>query len=470
MKRKKGILVIMAIVGALAGFAPITVRAETVSGGDAGKQTEQQIIYQQPAVVVPQPMAQISSKGAEGKLSAGQEFLTEITIKNKGTVTMERPVVTVAPSEQVLAVDNTNSSYEVKDIEPGKSQAITLRWKMGEKLSGNNNEIGITVKFYYNNGSGLSQGTDSGKILLSTDGAANVIEGSAPNLIISGFSYGGEPIAAGEDLDLSVILLNTSKVKKIENLVVSADNGEGLSLRDTSNTFYFESLKPGKETTLTLPLKVSAMDKNTSAAVTFQMKYEYVDNEKRSTVSTSQVVAVPVYQKDCFTVLETILPQEPVAGEEQTVSVKYVNEGRGEVSNVKAELLGSDEEGGKVQYLGNFEAGKTGSINFIVTPAQAGKISYTVKITYEDANLEPKEQEVPVEFEVAEPVADTDITDMNTEVEAPQNDRMIKTAAIGGVGILLIVTTAGTLIKGKRRKERAEKFENLMFDNKDMEE
>lgn len=452
----------MAVIAALTAVSPVTALAGSVSGGDS-----QDHPYVQPITVVfPQPMAQISSKGGEGKLVAGQEFVTEITIKNKGIVNMERPVVTVAPSDQVLAVDNTNSSFEVKDMKPGDTQSITLRWKMAEKLTGNGSEINVGVKFYYNNGSGLSQGTDSGKILLNAQGTdPNTIDSSVPNVIVQDFTYGGQAVAAGEDLDLEMTFRNTGKARKIENLVISAENGEGISLRDSANTFYFESLGAGKDAKLKLPLKVSPLNKNTSAAVIFHFKYEYVDNNKRSAVSSDQTVMVPVYQKDRFTLLETVLPQNPISGEEQNVSIKYVNEGKGDVSNVKAKLTGDGVEGGRVQYLGNFEPGKSGSINFLVTPAVQGKNTYSVHITYEDANLEEKEIELPFVLEAGEPAEEMSLTGMEYGEEPSGQGGALRTASAGAGMALAAVLAAAGIVRGiKRKKIRTEEKDLFLTD------
>lgn len=461
-KGKKTIIT-MLMIAALTAASPATALAGSVSGGDSQDHTNVAPV----TVVIPQPMAQISSKGGEGKLVAGQEFLTEITIKNKGIVNMERPVVTVAPSDQVLAVDNTNSSFEIKDMKPGDTQSITLRWKMAEKLTGNGSEINVGVKFYYNNGSGLSQGTDSGKILLSAQGTdPNTIDSSVPNVIVQNFSYGGQAVAAGENLDLEVTFCNTGRTAKIENLVISAENGEGISLRDSANTFYFGSLGAAKEAQLKLPLKVAPLNKNTSAAVTFHLKYEYVDNNKRSVVSSDQIVTVPVYQKDRFTLLETVLPQNPMSGEEQNVSIKYVNEGKGDISNVKAKLTGTGDEGSKVQYLGNFEPGKSGSINFLVTPAAPGRNTYSVKITYEDANLEEKEIEVPFVLEAGEPVEDTSLIGLDYGEEPSGQGSALGTAAIAmGVAAAGILTAAAIVRSVKRKKSRTQEMDLFITDD-----
>lgn len=432
--------------------------AADVSGGNSSQEE-----ISRPVPVIPQPLVQVSSKGAEGTLQPGQEFLTEITFKNKGVVAVERPVVTLTPSTNISAVDNTNSSYEVKDIKPGESQSITLRWKMADNPSVGSNEIGVGIKFYYNNGSGLSQGNDEGKILLSSNTAAQTIDGVTPNVIIQSFDYGNGPVAAGEDFQLEMSVQNTDSTHKIENLMVTAEVGEGLNISGSTNVFYFKSLGGGKEQTFTLPLQVAPTARSSAANVTFQFKYEYVDNEKRSQASSSQLVAVPIYQKDRFTILETVAPENIFAGEELSISVKYVNEGKGDVSNVKAELKGGSKGSSKVQYLGNFEPGKSGSINFLLTPEKAGKNEYKAIITYEDANMDVRQKEIDISFEAQEsmPVdAGMEMADASFADETGQANRKMSivwgtaAAAISGVILLVVI----------RKKAHSKKLSALDFD------
>lgn len=443
----------------LAGLNPICASAATVSGGDGA----------QPSVTIPQPMIQFISRGAEGKLNAGQEFLTEITLKNKGTVAIERPVVTLTPSGNVTVTDNNNSSYEVKDIKPGESQTITLRWKITDKASSGVNEIGIAVKFYFNNGYGLAPGNDAGKILLSSDTSGQAIDQPTPNLIIKSFSYGGETVAAGDGFDLDVTLLNTSSTRKIENLIITAEPGDGLNISGSTNVFYFKAIGAGKEQTITLPLQVVPTAKSTTANVTFQFKYEYVDNEKRSQVSGSQIASIPIYQKDRFTILETILPVNPLSGEEQSISVKYVNEGKGDISNVKARIDGNGENGSRVQYLGNFEPGKSGSINFLVTPADVGKNEYQVIITYEDSNMKEQEKQITVALEAALPPIPEDIyTDQST---AQETDKVHKKTIVTGFVLAAAILAGAISVKRiKNKKEKKSKFASLEFDEETMDD
>ena len=102
------------------------------------------------------------------------------------------------------------------------------------------------------------------------------------------------------------------------------------------------------------------------------------------------------------------------------ISLSYVNKGKADVSNVEAELDGEVDSAAKVQYLGNFEPGKSGSIGFVFTPQTAGKTDITLKIQYEDAGQEIHTLTFPLSLDVQDsPVMEGD--DMDYLAEEPKS-------------------------------------------------
>ena len=59
-----------------------------------------------------------------------------------------------------------------------------------------------------------------------------------------------------------------------------------------------------------------------------------------------------------------------------------------------------------VSYTHLFDAGKSGTIDFIATPKKAGTFEGRVKVTYEDESMEIRTMEIPVTFEVKEGAAE----------------------------------------------------------------
>lgn len=205
-----------------------------------------------------------------------------------------------------------------------------------------------------------------------------------PNLIVSRYSYGKEVIA-GEEFELEMELQNTNSKITVENTVMSADTGDALVIADSSNTFYIEQLKPRETVKKTLRLKALPEGQNANGAVTLSFKYEYLKKEERAQGSSEVKIAVPIVHPDRFSVGEIKTEEEAWVNEEASISLPYVNKGKSTVYNMEARLetgMASDES---YKFLGNVEAGSSGTIDFFVTPQEAGKQELKLIVTYEDA-------------------------------------------------------------------------------------
>lgn len=74
------------------------------------------------------------------------------------------------------------------------------------------------------------------------------------------------------------------------------------------------------------------------------------------------------------------------ANEETAISIPYVNKGKTTVSNVEARLKTEMASEETYKFLGNVEAGTSGTIDFFVTPPKEGKHKAKILVTYEDVS------------------------------------------------------------------------------------
>ena len=104
-----------------------------------------------------------------------------------------------------------------------------------------------------------------------------------------------------------------------------------------------------------------------------------------------------------------------------------------------------------MQYLGNVAAGASGSIGFALTPEAAGPLNLTVKVTYEDADLQTQTREYPLSLTVEEGMSETDFS-MEEEPAAPAVPAWLPvipaTAALAAAG-----GTVFFLVRRMRRKK-----------------
>lgn len=283
---------------------------------------------------------------------------------------------------------------------------------------------------------------------------------AAPNLIIEKYTYGGQSVEAGSTFPLTIEFINTSKTHRVENIVMSVQTAEGLSITNASNTSYFESLGPRKTLSKTLDIRALGTEQSSSPTITVSFQYDYIDNNVRSERTSSETLSIPVYQADRF---ELTAPETPVGmmpGMETPLSFPYVNKGKDTLYNVTASIEGDMESLLKVQNLGNFEPGKSGSIDMILLPEKGGERKFKVLITYENANGEEIRKEFPYTVAIEEglPVSDLPLPGEDPGMyvdpiaeESSSGSLWIWIAAAAGAAAL------GAFIWWKRRKKKGRK-------------
>ena len=163
--------------------------------------------------------------------------------------------------------------------------------------------------------------------------------GPVPNIIITNFTYGDGSVAVGTNFDLGFTFQNMGKVA-VGNMVVTVDGGENFAISGGTNTFYYDSLWAGYSLTQTVPMQVLSSAKNGAQGIDINFKYEYVDGGTRNSNTSDIKISVPVSQPDRFELGDPVLPDAINAGEESTISMEYVNKGKGDVSNVEASIEG----------------------------------------------------------------------------------------------------------------------------------
>ncbi|WP_018307140.1 hypothetical protein [Desulfitobacterium hafniense] len=407
----------------------------------------------------PAPVLFISGSQTKDILKGDEEKDVTLQITNMGETTASDITVSLNPSDSLYFPDG-QSSFFLKEIKGHTEESITVKVKAASEPSSSLQTIGVDASYSYDSGGGIVPGTASGKVVVVTESHKET-DASVPYLIVSNYSYGGAPVAANTAFKLSMDFYNTSSNLSIENIVVTLETGENFSVASSSNTFYYESLGAGQ--TLTQDLDLQALlvansgQTSISGAKTVEVsfKYEYNTGSKRATNTMSEKLSIPIYLPDRFELAQPQLPDFVAVGQESVITLSYVNKGKNPISNVEAaieDITGEMETPAKVQQLGNIEAGKSSTIGFAFMPLQPGELSFTIRITYEDANLEPVIKEFPVlvsAFDAPPPM------DMGMPEMAPEQDSKIPLPWLIGAAIVLL---AGIGIAVMRiRKARAQK-------------
>lgn len=416
-------------------------------------------------------------RGPMGPVSSGQPFQITLKLENTDTVKGIRNLTAIfEPNDQISLLEATDTR-QIGDIGPGQSVDVSVNLKAGSELSSAASQLlGITLKFDYDTDKGTVQGTYSQRIVVPTNGKTATPGAPTPNIILTNYTY-GDKVSAGQVFRLNMEFMNTSQVSPIENVVISLETGEGLSINSSSNTFYVPKMGPGEKKAQQVDVQALFQTKDSkvqSPKITISCKYEYIDKTERKQSTAAETIAVPVYQPDRFQVSPPSFVEEIRQNEETTISLPYVNKGRGQVYNVEASLEGDIQVIDRSLNLGNFDAGKSGTIDFIATPKKAGTFEGRVKVTYEDESMEIRTMEIPVTFEVKEGAAEetdgADMMDGEMDGGRKMNWKMmagILTAALVA-GILWIKRNKAKGLKGRKRYQEQNGWDELE-DGQDLE-
>lgn len=335
-----------------------------------------------------------------GNIAAKETKTISVSAKNTGKRAITNVVLSVSTSDELMIKD-PQTSYEIGTIAQGASATKEIKVKAFDKIVSQNQYLDVTLTYDYvsNSDNETASATDSFKISVPATVTKEVkdeddkkTEAPVPNLIITGFDYGGSSVAANSSFNLSMSVKNTSKKIAVENVVATVDAGTDFSINGGINTFYFEKIGANSSKSISVPLKVVPSITMSANTVSVSMTYEYVDNKVRKQGTASLKVSVPVYQPDKFKIDAPTVPSDATVGMETTIMVNYVNKGKTAISNVAAKVSGDIFTERDNQVVGNIEPGKNGTIVFAVTPNNPGENAVKIKVTYEDSNGNTKKR------------------------------------------------------------------------------
>lgn len=285
-----------------------------------------------------------------------------------------------------------------------------------------------------------------------------------PYVIISSYSYGKGDLVAGETRNVTMTFRNTSKTMAVENMMVTMTLPDAMMLTSSSNSFYIESLAAEGTITKTVNVTVKPTAAAQSHSMTVDFTYDYLDNGVRRNAKTTESISMPVLQVDRFTVTGIDLPQQIFIGEENNLSVNFVNKSRTDIYNLSAKLNCEGlSNNGEEQYLGNLASGTTSSADFYITGNEKGELVGEVIITYEDTNMNQRTVSVPFTTQVTsyEDVWGPSNPSVDPGMDPGIDPGMEEPAGfpwfwvIGGV----VVVAAGVFVYLKLRKNKKESVE-----------
>lgn len=439
----------------------------------------------------------ITREKLEKGIRANKDFRITVLLKNtwtSGNIRGGRMNLEL-PEGICLHSSYKKETFDLPTIQPGATEKITVRLRAGEiKEDGRTLRLKVRTVFQHEP---EGKETERQEVLLipvnTSESKAIFVDNTAsygasggeayiggaessgeekknadpmvPRVIVSQYDY-DEDASAGKTFQTNINICNTNEKLNVENMVVSIETGETASLQGSSNMVYVKVLKPQETYRTGIRLKTSEDGKTDSADITLNFKYEYMKNGERTEVEAAQKISIPVQIPDRFSAGEIQTMDEPSAGEEFTVSLPYVNKGKIAVSNVEAVIKTEMKSGESYKYVGNVDAGSSGTLDFFVTPEEAGAQKVQITLTYENSAGQEKTVKKEKVFHIAEGEAAADETlfgeDIMTETE-DQTDmasgNKLKTGILAaGGGITAALATGLLRVRKRKRKMEEEDF------------
>lgn len=387
-----------------------------------------------------------------------------VTFINGDTKKNELFSVTTPGDSSFLAGNTTPSANA--EIAAWEGKGYTVKLTGVYYVGGNDNTLKLII----------TQGNYNAIVTCKIDNATIVPEkendkkpdeettAAQPYVIISSYSYGKGDLVAGETRNITMTFRNTSKTMAIENMMVTMTLPDAMMLTSSSNSFYIESLAAEGTITKTVNVTVKPTAAAQSHSMTVDFTYDYLDNGVRRNAKTTETISMPVLQVDRFTVTGIDLPQQIFIGEENNLSVNFVNKSRTDIYNLSAKLNCEGlSNNGEEQYLGNLASGTTSSADFYITGNEKCELVGEVIITYEDTNMNQRTVSVPFTTQVTsyEDVWGPSNPSVDPGMDPGTDPGMEEPAGfpwfwvIGGV----VVVAAGVFVYLKLRKNKKESVE-----------
>lgn len=276
---------------------------------------------------------------------------------------------------------------------------------------------------------------------------------SAPVVLLSNSTLNVDVVKAGEDFEAVVTLKNTSRLKSVQNMVVTVNvPSTEFELENDSNTIFVGKLGTEKTTDLTLKFHVSKSTADGNYPIEIAMSY---DDPKANTLSSSGVFMATVEQPLTVELTMPMIQKEMTVGDTIPLTFQVMNLGRSKVYNVRCDVTCNGLAQTKTAFIGNMESGTEGegSLNLFVTTMDGeqtyGKTNGTVTLTYEDGFGNEQTQEFAFETLIKE----KQIASQSQPDEEPKraSEWWVSILIIAGI-IAVIGCSAGAYYLGRKKR------------------
>lgn len=349
------------------------------------------------------PILKMTGQTLSRPLSAKTEYEYTLTIMNISDTDATDIYVFFDASDSLYFIGGTETAT-IDYIDGKESEDVKVKFRTTDSIGAIKQGITAHITYSYKEGGVEKTAECEASVTIIANGTGEGPSSggniAVPNIIIKSYDIGAEQIAAGDSFDLALNLFNTSTITGVENVIMTINAGGSVNIFGGTNTFYYPKISASGEISETIPLKALATAETGTSSISVSLKYDYIDSGSRFTVNLEQTIFVPVYQPDKMTFEVNVPTWSAQVGQDMYITTTYLNKGRSDISNVKAEIVGDVNALSTSKVIGTVQPGGNGSFDFIVNPYMPGTCEFVIMVTYEDATLTEVTKELPVSFEV----------------------------------------------------------------------
>ncbi len=282
-----------------------------------------------------------------------------------------------------------------------------------------------------------------------------------PNLVMRQSSYGSDAVTAGNPFTLSVTAYATDGDETLSDVIVSVTLPDGITLTGGSLSEYVGTMSAKSTRDVSFAVLPSASFTGGVANITVNMTG--TGTESGTAVTGSGTISVPISQPDRFEITTMELSDTIYVGDTTSVTVNFVNKGKNPVANLEASISG-ENLGVDVsqQYIGNIAAGTENSVDFDLTPQQAGELSGTITLTYEanDGTTKTLTQDFTATVQDMPVYDDPMMMDPGMMEPEPSGGIPVWGIVLIVVGVVVVVVIVVAVVRKKKKAAALAKLED----------
>ncbi len=288
----------------------------------------------------------------------------------------------------------------------------------------------------------------------------------APGLIVKEFNYGGASVPAGSPFTLNLTIFATSGDQALSDVTVSLALPENVSMATGNSSVYVGKISP--ESTKQISFEILPSANLTGGVASLQLTMSGVGETDGTKSDATATITVPVVQPERFEITKVEGAETLMVGEEGYLEVTFVNKGKEAISNVSAEISGTNlKNPGQSQYLGNVQPGTENTAEFSISSDTEGTIAGLITLTYESSNGQTKT--ITKEFSCTVNPG----MEMNPDIgmqfpEEPMPEPSTGLPVIAWVGIVVgVLVVAAIVVVVVLKKKKAKQLAQLEAEDED---